>query len=48
MYYIILILIILLLTICFFNYLINIQRKDKYIKAGKKWDGIVEELRKRK
>jgi hypothetical protein len=48
MYFIILILIIVLLTIGFFNYLINRKRRDYYIRAGKKWDGIVKELRRRK
>ena len=42
------ILIIFILTICFFNYLIYRQKKDSYHKAGKKWDAIVEELNKRK
>ena len=36
------------MTISVFNYLINKRRKDTYLKASKKWDGIVEELRKRK
>ena len=40
--------IILILTISIFNYLIFKGRKDSYLEAGKKWDGIVKELRKRK
>ncbi len=42
------IIIILLISIYFFNYLIYRQKRDTYLKAGKKWDGIVEELTKRK
>ena len=30
------------------NALLNWRNKKKYINAGKKWDDIVEELRKRK
>ena len=41
-------LIVFLSTICFFNYLIYRRKRDKYNKAGKKWDGIVNELRRRK
>ncbi len=48
MYLIFVILVILLLTIIISNYLINRQRRENYIKAGKKWDGIVRELRRRK
>ncbi len=45
---IIVIVIIFILTINFFNYLIKIRKRDTYLKAGKKWDGIVKELSKRK
>tara|TARA_Y100001978_G_C23388117_1_gene288718 strand:+ start:87 stop:200 length:114 start_codon:yes stop_codon:yes gene_type:complete len=31
-----------------FNYLNHNYKKSTYLKAGKKWDGIVEELRRRK
>ena len=48
MKYILAIVIIFILTICFINYLINRREKDNYLKAGKKWDGIVKELSKRK
>ena len=30
------------------NYLKYKNKKDTYLKAGEKWDGIVEELRRRK
>ncbi len=40
--------IIFIITIIIYNYLIYKQKKDSYIKAGKKWDSIVNELRKRK
>ena len=42
------ILISLILIICFINYLIYRQRKVSYLKASKKWDAIVKELRERK
>ena len=45
---ILLIVIIFILTISIFNYLIYKRRKDSYLKAGKKWDRIVKELRNRK
>ncbi len=48
MKFIIVIVIILIATICIFNYLIYRQKRDTYLKAGKKWDGIVRELSKRK
>jgi len=48
MNFIFIIVIIFILTISFFNYLIYRQKRDSYIKAGKKWDGIVKELRRRK
>jgi len=48
MNFIIKILILFILTICFFNYLIYMQKRDKYYKAGKRWDAIVKELSKRK
>ncbi len=41
-------LVIILLTILYFNYLIYRLKRNSYHKAGKKWDAIVEELRKRK
>ena len=37
-----------ILTICFINYLINRRKRSIYLKAGKKWDGIVKELSKRR
>ena len=48
MKFILVIVIILILTISLFNYWINKRRKDSYLKAGKKWDRIVKELRNRK
>ena len=48
MNFILLILIIVILTISSFNYLINKRQRASYLKAGKEWDGIVKELRKRK
>ena len=45
---ILLIVIMLILTINMINYLIYKRRKDSYLKAGKKWDRIVKELRNRK
>jgi len=48
MNYIFVILIIFILTICFFNYIIYRKKKDIYLKAGKKWDEIVKDLSKRK
>lgn len=48
MYFIFIILIILLLIIRIFSYLINRQKRNHFLKAGKKWDEIVEELKKRK
>ena len=44
----IVVVIFFIIIIFFLNYLINIGKKETYLKAGKKWDGIVEELRKRK
>ncbi len=44
----IVLILILILTFSFFNYLIYRQRRDTYIKAGRKWDGIVKELSRRK
>ena len=38
----------ILLLIIIFNYLIIRQKRNNYLKAGKKWDGIVKELRQRK
>ncbi len=43
-----LILIGFIITIIVFNYLIYMLKRDKYLKAGKKWDGIVKELSRRK
>ena len=40
--------IIFILTICIFNYLIDIEKKNSFRKAGKKWDNIVKELSNRK
>ena len=48
MKFIIVIVIMLILIITIFNYLIYKRRKDSYLKAGKKWDRIVNELRTRK
>ena len=48
MKFILVIVIILILTISIFNYLIYKGRKDSYLKAGKKWDRIVKDLRNRK
>ena len=45
---IIAILILFILTISLFNYLIYNHKKEKYRKAGKEWDEIVKELRRRK
>ncbi len=42
------ILITLTFLIYIYNYLSYIKKKSSYLKAGKKWDGIVEELSKRK
>ena len=45
-----LILILVISVVIFFslNYLIYRSNKKKYLKAGKKWDGIVKELSRRK
>ena len=43
----IVIIIIFILSISLLNYLISRQKRNTYLKAGKKWDGIVEELSKR-
>jgi len=40
--------IIIILTCIIFNYLNYRQKEDSYLKASKKWDGIVKELSKRK
>ncbi len=48
MNFILLIVILFILTIIFFNYLIYRRRRDTYLKASKKWDRIVEELSRRK
>ena len=44
----VIILIIFIIAFYSFNYLVSQQKKNKYLKAGKKWDGIVEELSRRK
>ena len=41
-------LILFIVIILTFRYLIYKHNKGKYIKAGKKWDGIVKELSRRK
>tara|TARA_B100001250_G_C19383693_1_gene607373 strand:- start:199 stop:339 length:141 start_codon:yes stop_codon:yes gene_type:complete len=41
-------LIVFILIIGLIKYLIDKRKRDSYLKAGEKWDGIVEELRKRK
>ena len=43
-----LIVIIIILSLSIFNYLIYRRKRDYYLKAGKKWNGIVKELSKRK
>ena len=48
MKFILISLIILILIIYILNNLIYQKKRSTYIKAGKKWDGIVEELSKRK
>ena len=48
MYLIIIIVIISISTIYLINYLITKRVRDTYLKAGKKWDGIVNELSRRK
>ena len=40
--------VIFILTIYFVNYLIYRIKRNTYLKASKKWDGIVEELSRRK
>ena len=40
--------ILFILTMCIFSYLINRQKKNSYLNAGKKWDRIVNELSRRK
>ena len=42
------IVIIFILTMCIFIYLINRRKRNSYLNAGKKWDRIVNELRRRK
>ncbi len=42
------IVIIFILTMCIFIYLIKMQKRNSYLNAGKKWDRIVNELRRRK
>ena len=45
---VLLIILMFIILICLFNYLINRRKRDAFIKAGKKWDGIVKELSRRK
>ncbi len=40
--------IVFVFTICSINYLIYRRKRNTYLKAGKKWDGIVKELSRRK
>ncbi len=40
--------IIFVLIISFINYLIYRRKREYYLNAGKKWDGIVKELSRRK
>ena len=42
------IVIIFIITMFIFIYLINIRKRNSYLNAGKKWDRIVNELRRRK
>tara|TARA_Y100001968_G_scaffold266533_1_gene256102 strand:- start:5178 stop:5324 length:147 start_codon:yes stop_codon:yes gene_type:complete len=44
--FIIIILVIIIIFIS--NFIINRIKKTAYLKASKKWDGVVKELRKRK
>ena len=39
---------VFILTICIFNYLIYKRKRNTFLQAGKKWDGIVKELSNRK
>ena len=48
MKFILVIVIMLILIITIFNYSIYKRKQDSYLKAGKKWDRIVKELRNRK
>ena len=43
-----LILVLFILSILIIKYIIHKRNKDKYLKAGKKWEGIVKELSSRK
>ena len=45
---ILVIVVILILSISISNHINGKRRRDSYIKAGKKWDRIVKELRNRK
>ena len=42
------ILILIIITIFFINYLRFRRKRANYLKAGKKWDNIVKELSRRK
>ena len=48
MNFIFLIVILLILTIYFANYLIYKRKRNTYLNAGKKWEGIIKELSRRK
>ena len=43
-----LIIILFILFIYLYKFLVNRSKRASYFKAGKKWEGIVEELRRRK
>ncbi len=43
-----LLVIVFLLIISIINFLIHRRKRDYYLKAGNKWDGIVKELSRRK
>ena len=48
MKFIFILLITFIIIIYILNYLTYQNKKSTYLKAGKKWDGIVDELRRRK
>ncbi len=48
MTFFIVVIFIVIFLFAFIYYLVNKRRKDVYNKAGKKWDGIVKELSRRK
>ena len=45
---ILVLIIVLVLIFYLYNYIVNLYKRKAYLKAGEKWDDIVEELRKRK